>query len=94
MATRDYGLLSLTTVRHRRTHHYSCWRKTIAERICCRVGMLLGWYQLSRMHDDAQQEAQCVAQDVPLATFDLESRPGHAINQSREQFPCRTLPGH
>ena len=26
---------------------------------------------ISRMHDDAQQEAQRVDQDVPLATFDL-----------------------
>ena len=29
---------------------------------------------VSRMNDDAQQEAQCVDQDVPLATFDLLAR--------------------
>ena len=29
---------------------------------------------ISRMNDDAQQEAQCVDQDVPLATFDLPAR--------------------
>jgi hypothetical protein len=26
---------------------------------------------ISRMNDDVQQQAQCVDQDVPLATFDL-----------------------
>ena len=29
---------------------------------------------ISRMNDDAQQEAQCVDQNVPLATFDLLAR--------------------
>jgi hypothetical protein len=29
---------------------------------------------ISRMHDDAQQEAQRVDQDVPLATFNLLAR--------------------
>jgi hypothetical protein len=29
---------------------------------------------ISRMHDDTQQEAQRVDQDVPLTTFDLLAR--------------------
>ena len=41
-----------------------------AQQMKCAVAVL----NISRMNDDAQQEAQRVDQDVPLATLDLLAR--------------------
>jgi hypothetical protein len=38
------------------------------------LGRTVTVLNISRMYDDAQQQAQRVDQDVPLATFDLLAR--------------------